>query len=125
MKTKKVLAMAFAIVCLLPAAAMTSPSAATPQDAETAALSLRLEPAAAATVIVPGEGSVSDEELLQISGQSYYGLLPWQGLVPEMETVSRIKLWDEANRVPSQPGISRLPGSFCSGSLLPLLAIKP
>lgn len=122
---KKGLSVAFAIVHLLFAAAMTSPSAATPLGAGTAELSSQLESGATTAGIVPVEGSVTDEELVQISGQSYYGLLPWQGLVPEMERVTRIKLWDEGNRAPSQQGISKLPGSTCSGSLLPLLATKP
>lgn len=105
---KKIIAIALAIICLIPAAGITSPFAAGPVAVATSGSDKQ----SSGAELMPAEEMIKDEDLTKISGQSSNGLLPWGGLVTEMDmVVSRIKLWDEADRSTIKIDVSRAPGT--------------
>lgn len=119
---KKILALMFAAY-MLPAAAAAFQSATASQADEVAVLSADSGDCQSVSGFMSAEGAVKEDELVQVSGQSRYDLLPWGGLVPKMEMVTKIKLWDEPDRLPSGIEIYRAPGTIQNG--LPITAAKP
>lgn len=108
---KKIITIMLAVACWTPAAATATQPCVT-----LVALSTDTSDSQPCVWPMCRDEQLKDEELTRISGQSLTGLLPWGGLVPETELVTRIKLWDEGDRVPRLE-VLRTPGSMQSSTL--------
>jgi len=102
---KKYIVITLAIICLIPAAGITSQLEVGP-----AAQSTPIGDRQSGIELLTAEEMVNDGYLVQISARSSH-LRPWGDLVVErgME-VSKIKLWDEAERSSLMIDIYSAPG---------------